>query len=133
MPIGTLIKNSQCQLAEVTSHPPSVGPTAGATMAAIPHMAMARPWRSRGNNSRMIAIPTGTMAPPQPLEDPEEDEESETWCSCCCRGGSGESGQRAHEHGAAPDPVGQPAGDRLRCGHRQQIGGHDPFDPCPSV
>ena len=35
MPIGTLIRNNQCQLTDVTSQPPTVGPTAGATMTAI--------------------------------------------------------------------------------------------------
>src|SRR5438477_344751 len=37
-PIGTVMRNRYRQLTDVTSQPPSVGPTAGATMAAMPQM-----------------------------------------------------------------------------------------------
>ncbi len=64
MPIGTLIRKIQCQLNEVTSQPPSVGPIAGATIAAMPHTAIARPCWRRGNISNTIVMPTGMSAPP---------------------------------------------------------------------
>ncbi len=63
-PIGTLMRKSQCQLTAVTSQPPTVGPTAGAIIADIPHTDTARPWRSLGNMPSAIAMPIGIRAPP---------------------------------------------------------------------
>ena len=51
MPIGTLTRKIQCQLAWVTSRPPSTGPSAGAHSAGTITIIAARA-RSDGGNAR---------------------------------------------------------------------------------
>ena len=50
-PIGTLIRNSQCQLTVVTRYPPITGPNAGPAIAATPQIPSAVPRRWGGNSS----------------------------------------------------------------------------------
>ena len=63
-PTGTLIRKHQRQETLSASHPPSVGPTTGATTTATPNRAKPWPRFSGGKASARIDCATGTMPPP---------------------------------------------------------------------
>ncbi len=63
-PTGPLIMKHQRQERLSASHPPSVGPTTGATTTAMPKRAKACPLFCGGNESARIDWAAGTMPPP---------------------------------------------------------------------
>src|SRR5271154_1334044 len=63
-PTGPLIKKHQRQVQLSASHPPSVGPTTGATTTATPNSAKDCPRFSGGNDEARMDCETGTMPPP---------------------------------------------------------------------
>ncbi len=66
-PIGTLIRNIQCQLAMSISQPPRIGPAIGPSSIGTPSTAITRPTRSGPAARVMMVMPTGiSMPPPRP-------------------------------------------------------------------
>jgi len=65
IPMGMLIKNTQCQDQLSVIQPPSRGPTMGPIMMPIPKIAMAVPCWCRGKVSRRIACEMGCSDPPE--------------------------------------------------------------------
>ena len=63
-PTGPLIRKHQRQDQLSASHPPSAGPTTGATTTATPNNAKACPRFSGGNEAARMDCDTGTMPPP---------------------------------------------------------------------
>ena len=67
MPIGTLIKKIQCQLAAWISQPPRIGPPIGPSSIGTPSTAITRPTRSGPAARVMMVMPSGiSMPPPRP-------------------------------------------------------------------
>ena len=67
MPIGTLMKKIQCQLATSISQPPRIGPRIGPSSIGIPMTAITRPTRSGPAALVSIVMPSGmSMPPPSP-------------------------------------------------------------------
>ena len=67
MPIGTLIRKIQCQLATSISQPPMIGPKIGPSSMGTPSTAITRPSRSGPAARVMIVMPSGiSMPPPRP-------------------------------------------------------------------
>ena len=64
MPIGTLTRKIHRQLACVTSSPPRIGPSAGASIVGIMMNVLARARSAGGNARNSIATPTGVSIPP---------------------------------------------------------------------
>ena len=64
-PIGTLMKNSQCQENASVSSPPTVGPMVGARVAVRPISTVARTRAAPGNNAKLVAKTVGIIAPPR--------------------------------------------------------------------
>src|SRR5579864_508135 len=64
IPTGMLMKKIQCQLKLSVIHPPSVGPTAGATTTAMPYSEKAMPRRSMEKVSARMACSEGCKPPP---------------------------------------------------------------------
>ncbi|EFM63679.1 Hypothetical protein BROD_0230 [Brucella sp. NF 2653] len=69
MPIGTLMRNIQCQVRKVVMKPPTGGPTSGPTMAGMVSHAMAETSSFRGVERMRTRRPTGVIiAPPIPCK-----------------------------------------------------------------
>ena len=67
MPIGTLMRKIQCQLATSMSQPPRMGPKIGPSSIGTPRIAMSRPIRAGPAARVMIVMPSGmSMPPPSP-------------------------------------------------------------------
>ena len=67
MPIGTLIRKIQCQLAASISQPPRIGPQIGPSSIGTPSTAITRPTRCGPAAWVMIVMPSGmSMPPPRP-------------------------------------------------------------------
>src|SRR5690349_21978570 len=67
MPIGTLMKKIQCQLAVSISQPPRIGPKIGPSSMGTPSTAITRPIRCGPAAWVMIVMPSGiSMPPPSP-------------------------------------------------------------------
>ncbi len=64
MPIGTLIRKIQCQLAMPISQPPRIGPAIGPSSMGTPRTAITRPTRSGPAARVMIVMPRGISIPP---------------------------------------------------------------------
>ena len=65
MPMGILMKNTQCQVRTSVIHPPSTGPMIGPKLTPRPKMAMAMPYCWGGKDSSRIAWDSGGIAPPE--------------------------------------------------------------------
>ena len=64
MPIGTLMRKIQCQLATSMSQPPRIGPKIGPSSIGTPRIAMRRPIRAGPAARVMIVMPSGMSIPP---------------------------------------------------------------------
>ena len=119
MPTGTLTRNSQCQLKSVASQPPSVGPMAGATIAAMPQMASVRPCRSRGYSPSTMAMPTGSSAPPpKPWRTRKKTSTPKVGARAQAAEAAVKAASDSEEHALAAEAIGQPPRQGLGRGRR---------------
>ena len=129
MPIGTLMRKIQCQLATSMSQPPRMGPKIGPSSIGTPRIAISRPIRAGPAARVMIVMPSGMSMPAaEALQDAEADEELD-------RPGRGTQGRAGGEERDGEDveplraePVGGPAGERDDRGEREGVGRHRPRD-----
>ncbi len=127
IPIGTLIRKIQCQLALEINQPPRIGPRIGPSSIGTPRMAIRRPIRAGPAARVMMVMPSGmSMPPPRPCSVRKvismliEDALAHSAESA----GEQHQGQDVQPLGA--EPVGRPSGERDDRGQRQRVGGDRP-------
>ena len=127
MPIGTLIRKIQCQLAASISQPPRIGPQIGPSSIGTPSTAITRPMRCGPAARVMIVMPSGmSMPPPRPWSDAERDQRLDRPRRAAQHRAGDEQHQREHVEALGAEPVGRPAGQRDHRRQRQRVAGHRP-------
>ena len=128
-PMGTLMKNTQCQLAYSTRKPPSVGPTAAATPPSAPQRPTAMPCCRRGKTLKSMASEIGAMAaPPTPWSHAKTDQPVDVGGEAAGQRGDAEHGQAGEEHQLQAEPVAEAPHGEEEHGQRQAVGVDDPRD-----